>query len=500
MDRHTPSQLADYTMMFHLVSMSNDDALFDAYVSRLTVYNLIERFHALTWTVDALNVWSRTKVIDCIEAHCKKFGFQHGSIQDQAWKILSSKQVASRMHDPVIKRLVIMLLSFKLSGAPSVMSDLDQDRDTFGQIAMESTDHGQRINLDTRLEQVKSRLENRPIETMQKFYFAISMTPAIISPGSRETSNLLTMFDLMTDEDLISHVRPIVYCMWRKFKPFVVLYTLLYWMKCALSYAYLGFYTSHIGVASSLIALDCLLLFFELKCVWTQRHGGAYFKDPWNYVDLFNCLGGIVIVGILIDSAESRSLAWILIRIFLLLIVFIRGITLLRLFKRTRYLITMILSVFKDMVAFLIILSSLVLTIALCWRLSFSFATLESQGVDSEFPTFYESIYQTIMLVYGNDPVGEDSGQLFNIGRFIAYNIMKIILSLVLLNLLIAIISHTYTNVQDQKVVHDIRGLLSVMADFSSFLEGLVPSRFIHRKYLYTLIPENHSHEDVIGS
>ena len=213
-------------------------------------------------------------------------------------------------------------------------------------------------------------------------------------------------------------------------------------------------------------------------------HGGAYFKDPWNYVGLFNCLGGIVIVGILIDFSENRSLAWILMRIFLLSIVFMRCIMMLRLFKRTRYLITMILSVFKDKVAFLIILASLVLTIALGRRLSYSFATLESQGVDGEFATFYESIYQTIMFVYGNAPEGEASGQPFNTGRCIAFNIMNIILSLVLLNLLIAIISQTYTNVEDHKVVHDIRGLLSVMADFSSFLEGLVPSRFINRVYL----------------
>ena len=71
MDRHTPSELADYTMLFNIVSMSHDDALFDAYVSRLKVCNLIEHFQALTWTVDAPDTWSRNKVIDCIEAHCK---------------------------------------------------------------------------------------------------------------------------------------------------------------------------------------------------------------------------------------------------------------------------------------------------------------------------------------------------------------------------------------------------------------------------------------------
>ena len=393
-----------------------------------------------------------------------------------------------------------MLLSFKLVGSPSVMCDLNQDREAFGQIAFESTEHGQRINIDTELEKVKKRLEIRPIEIMQKYEFAISMTPVIICPGSKKTSNLLKMFNLMTDEDLISHMRPIVYCMWLKFEPFVVLYSLLYWIKCGLSYAYLGYYTSHIRVASLLIALDCLLLIFEAKCLWAQRHGGAYFKDPWNYVDLFNSLGSIVIVGILIGYPDSRGLGLILIRIILLSIVFMRGITMLRLFKRTRYLITMILSVFKDMVAFLTILASVVMAIALGWRLSYSFATLDSQGVEGEFPTFYESIYQTIMLVYGNAPEGEASGESFNVGRFIAFNLINIILSLVLLNLLIAIISQTYTNVEEQKVIYDIRGLLNVMTDFSSFLEGMVPSRFIHKKYLYTLLSENYSTEDVIGS
>ena len=170
------------------------------------------------------------------------------------------------MHVPVIKRLVIMLLSFKLANMPPVMSVLNQVSEAFGQIAMENTDLGRRINIHARLEQVKNHLENRPIETMQKYEFFISI-PVIISPGSTNTSNLLKMLDLMTDEDLISDMRPIVYCMWLKFEPFVVLYSLLYWIKCGLSYAYLGYYTSHVAVASLLIVLDCLLLFFESKCL-----------------------------------------------------------------------------------------------------------------------------------------------------------------------------------------------------------------------------------------
>ena len=74
--------------------------------------------------------------------------------------------------------------------------------------------------------------------------------------------------------------------------------------------------------------------------------------------------------------------------------------------------------------------------------------------VTCEIPNFYESLYKTIMLVYGNSPDAEANGEKYIYGMFVAINMMKIMLSLTLLNLLIAVVSQTYTEVEESKSVH----------------------------------------------
>ena len=76
-------------------------------------------------------------------------------------------------------------------------------------------------------------------------------------------------------------------------------------------------------------------------------------------------VSSIVIVSLTIADALNEDLLWILLRMALLAAVGIRSMTWLRVNKNTRYLITMVLSAFKDIVAFLIILGVSILGFAL---------------------------------------------------------------------------------------------------------------------------------------
>ena len=158
----------------------------------------------------------------------------------------------------------------------------------------------------------------------------------------------------------------------------------------------------------------------------------------------------------------------------------------------------MVLSVFRDMVAFMTILAVSIVGFAFEWRLTYSFATVNGVSEENEMPGFYEGLYETVMLVYGNGPDSEESGDKFNVGRFIAINVMNIMLGLTLLNLLIAVVSQTYEEVEESKAVHDLRGLLHMMTDFSGFLQGIVPKKFINRSYHFSLIKIDTSTESMV--
>ena len=280
----------------------------------------------------------------------------------------------------------------------------------------------------------------------------------------------------------------------------VAVYCVMYWIKACLTYMYLGYHSNHPAVAGMIMLFDLSQLFFEAKCLYSQRSDSRYYKDVWNYVDLLINVSSIVIISVTIADAQNEDLIWILLRMALLASVWIRSMTWLRVNKNTRYLITMVLSVFKDMLAFLIILAVSILGFTFEWRLTYSFATIDGVKVTGEIPTFYDSLYETIMLVYGNGPDAEANNEKYNYGRFIAINIMNITLSLTLLNLLIAVVSQTYTEVEESKAVHDLRGLLHMMNDFSAFMEGLVPKKYHNRSYHFSLIKIDDSVQGLVRS
>ena len=340
----------------------------------------------------------------------------------------------------------------------------------------------------------------RQIENMREYGVSMTATGIETAPGSANTSTLLRMMNHMSDDDLTDRLEPLIYLMWGKFQRIVTAYCVVYWLKACLTYVYLGYHNSHPALASLIMLFDLGQLFFEAKCLYSQRRDSRYFTDVWNYVDLLINVSSIVIVSLTIADAQNEDLVWILLRMALLAAVWIRSMTWLRVNKNTRYLITMVLSVFKDMVAFLIILGVSILGFAFEWRMTYSFATSDGVLVTGEIPNFYDSLYETIMLVYGNGPDAEANGEKYNYGRFVAINVMNIMLSLTLLNLLIAVVSQTYTEVEESKAVHDLRGLLHMMNDFSAFMEGLVPRKHHRRSYHFSLIKIDDSVQGLVRS
>ena len=91
--------------------------------------------------------------------------------------------------------------------------------------------------------------------------------------------------------------------MWGKFQRIVTVYCVLYWIKTSLTYVYLGYHNNHVAVATVIMLFDLGQLFFEAKCLHSQRKSIRYFKDVWNYVDLLINVSTIVIISLIIKDA-----------------------------------------------------------------------------------------------------------------------------------------------------------------------------------------------------
>ena len=105
----------------------------------------------------------------------------------------------------------------------------------------------------------------------------------------------------------------------------------------------------------------------------------------------------IFTVYILIFSNEivsSSAIAWI--RCINVLALSIRGITMLRVFKPTRYLITMLLQVFSDIIPFMVVLAYVVFIFSYVWRIVSAFGKEEVQE-----DSFYNAFQVPVNAIFG---------------------------------------------------------------------------------------------------
>ena len=103
---------------------------------------------------------------------------------------------------------------------------------------------------------------------------------------------------------------------------------------------------------------NLMLLILEIKTAYSQ--GRKYWKSLFNQFDVLTNLLSIVIYGLQSEGVDNTGIV-VTVGISLT-IVFIRGILYLRVFSNTRFLIAMIIRVFKDMGPFLIILFAFILS------------------------------------------------------------------------------------------------------------------------------------------
>lgn len=203
-------------------------------------------------------------------------------------------------------------------------------------------------------------------------------------------------------------------------------------------------------------------------------------------VDSLSLVRCIVLVP-LMWSLNVHTWRWAVGRAVVLAVVWLRAITWLRVFRKIRYLITMVLQVFYDMLAYLAVLSMAVFGLAYIWRLSTYLSHKEEEEIGEgepygKLPTFYSSLHTVTMIIFGSMVAPEEGQTEFSMAQFVVAILFGIALSLAMLNLLIAIISQTYSVVEENRNLHDLREVISLIIDFNGSVTGLFNCSFCQRR------------------
>jgi hypothetical protein len=238
---------------------------------------------------------------------------------------------------------------------------------------------------------------------------------------------------------------------WKKAR-FVMYGQALLYMAFMITLAYYS--TLELSSGSFLIipaGINGALLIYE---IYQMFAGGLdYFKDVWNYIDLIrSSLFFIFAIFVWVELFDNNTNFLALI----ILITWVRGITYFRIFGPTRYLINLLFEVFTDIPAFLVIFFYTILAF------SFIFFSLLGKDTDQKYYVTFVETYSTTL--------GNSNTNGYSKVQWLFYLLITLFNFIIMLNLLISILSDTYTRVKDMQIIADGQELASMVVEVEMML------------------------------
>lgn len=307
------------------------------------------------------------------------------------------------------------------------------------------------------VEEAITTLMKSDFATLNKYHCYITQIPMDLSTGSEFSIAFFSNICNYTEEEIQTKYKSFIYYKWNKVYYFALAHASLYWIYNIFVYLYLGKYVDALWMAIILLILNGVFIIYEIKCCKAStRH---YFQDAWNQVDFFNHLGnlGIVISMIVIDEDQS-VLVINLLRFISTLMIGIRGISLLVVFKPTRYITTMFFQVLIEMWPFLVVLIYMIFVSTQAW-------SIEPQIEQLKVPefSFLEALNVVINTSMGNFNTETSNGDRMTNLQLILIILVNVVLGLAMLNFLIALISEIYQKISDKRDYYDVLELLPII-------------------------------------
>ena len=393
---------------------------------------------------------------------------QHVKIDDTIVKKIIMMKKDRLLRDNMGRKMLTLLL-FSIHGSP-VSIELNDEMSSMAKFYHDGDVFRNNLSMNDMVVAVrKSRLEKKNVEHLTTHQTMVSLIKIDISAGSQYSRSLFLTFNNVSDDEMKNQYKSVIYYKWDTIFIYTLMYSIIYWTMGIFSYVYYSDYLKDTMLGVSILVFNGILGIMEMRCFVVDVY--QWVSSVWNWIDLFILVyssSAVCLFLTVVEAQDSIGATWV--RMSIMMMVGMRSITWLRIFRPTRYLIKMVLQVSIDIVPFLIILLSVMFIFAFMWRMSPRLGYIDEDSLDHVQLTFYESIYDTTNIIFGNTPQEDSNGNRFTPIRFLVIIIGNVALALALLNFLIAIISGTYQKINDDRDLHDVKELLSMIVEFDTLL------------------------------
>lgn len=304
--------------------------------------------------------------------------------------------------------------------------------------------------------------------------------------GSADSLKLLDCFsESNTEEFVLSPWKEVVKSKWYKGKPWLITIALIYWMfmiSCTISVV---FFPKSNDWQTLTVSLLCVILAYEIVQItsYLVYNPLKYFLDIWNIIDWLLFI--LILVYFYVINKNQETDAARVMGSMLMIVVYYRAFSYLQMLDSFTALVGIINIIIQKLIIFFIILFYFYIATALL--------IIKIDPENSIKMSFMHAYYFTL---FGG--VDDNSFTMFN---YVSIPIVfgTLMVSIVLLNVLIAFLSNLFSRLEEQQLVNDLKEKASLVLDievifmfFKYKLTGkLAKTRRLHRRLMSsTMYPE----------
>jgi len=249
--------------------------------------------------------------------------------------------------------------------------------------------------------------------------------------------------------------------LWTRARYFHYTFAVLFSIYCTLISLYTVMREKSTALGIVIFAFSILFLLYE---VFQAASSGLrdYLTRFWNYMDMFGVLIVPPSVIAVWAGAPQETQSWLF--SFCLLYAYIRWVSYFRVFRHSRRTIRTVIEIIKDIRSFGIIMLFVI----------FGFSLIFFQFDKRVYPVHLMHSYNILYTAY-------DSSDYDTPGELFYFVIMTVFVSIVLLNMLIAIMGDTFARVQAESVLTDSQELLDLISEAMSEERAI---KFLKHKFV----------------
>jgi hypothetical protein len=322
----------------------------------------------------------------------------------------------------------------------------------------------------------------------QKYHIYASKVEIDLTNGSESSLGLIEAIMLMPDEELRYKYKQLITHKWSMVYKYIYLYMFLYITLNILVYIHFG-YSSTDKLALSILLLNFFFLLYDILCFSSEIK--LFIRDLNYWLDVI--VHGVCITALVFMQFGIANEVHDYARLAAISAVSIRGISLLKMFGPLRILVKMIGEILYDLKWVPLVLGAIILLAATLYKV-----TPLPGGNHNAHLNFWESIQQVFLLMFipsqANQDNISDKSSTAGIIRSVIILIAGGILAQCIFNIVIAMIIGTFTKVQKDREVYEIRSMMLDIRDIDMVLRrfhhlGILSNTHTSPVYYLFMVP-----------